>query len=79
MDKSEEYQGHTNWATWNMSLWLNNEAGAYRHMFSCYDAASAKSKALGCFPDGTPDMEPGDLEDVDWYSVAEAFAYNGDN
>jgi hypothetical protein len=25
----EEYQGHTNWETWNVSLWLNNDEGMY--------------------------------------------------
>ncbi len=27
---TQEYNGHANWATWNVSLWLNNDEGYYR-------------------------------------------------
>lgn len=26
-----KYNGHKNWNHWNVSLWLNNDEGLYRH------------------------------------------------
>jgi hypothetical protein len=26
---SESYEGHSNWETWNISLWLNNDESMY--------------------------------------------------
>ena len=28
-NKSEKYNGHKNWAYWNVALWLNNDQGLY--------------------------------------------------
>lgn len=29
----EKYNGHKNWCYWNVSLWINNEEGAYRYAY----------------------------------------------
>ena len=26
-----QYQGHRSWNAWNVSLWINNDEGMYRH------------------------------------------------
>lgn len=31
--KTTTYNGHKNWAHWNVSLWINNDEGLYR--FAC--------------------------------------------
>jgi hypothetical protein len=41
----KRYNGWTNYETWNVALWLNNEEGSYRHWTAeaqdCYDNAKA--------------------------------------
>lgn len=45
------YNGHKNWAHWNVSLWLNNDEALYRSALSWLRAAggSRRRAARGLF------------------------------
>ena len=74
-----KYNGWTNWETWQVPLWIDNDEGTYRTKREALrryrsvgiDNISARHIAEGIFPDGTPDMEPGDMDKVDWAEIAE--------
>ena len=73
------YNGYTNWETWNVALWLNNDEGlyrAYRNMV-CDDPLSpddAERIVMDLLPDGTPDFgdTDGGYGAVNWGEVADA-------
>jgi hypothetical protein len=72
--KDEEYQGHPNWYTWNLLLWVDNDYGMYkaRNAHGRFTPQSARSFSLDLLPGGTQDMDgPDDMERVDWAWVAE--------
>lgn len=78
MKDDQRYNGHTNWATWNIKLWVFNEEGVYLQMVANrpYVPKSAEVFVREAFLDGIPGMagkEAGEMENVDWESVAEAF------
>ena len=55
---SNTYNGHKNWAHWNVSLWLNNDETLYRRMRTLcqvYDRAKAANKLQSQLPEKTPD------------------------
>ena len=55
---SNTYNGHKNWAHWNVSLWLNNDETLYRRMRTLcqvYDRAKAADKLQAQLPEQTPD------------------------
>lgn len=43
------YNGHKNWAHWNVSLWLHNDEPLYRAMQSWIRAAANKDAAARAF------------------------------
>lgn len=57
--KSKNYNGHKNWAHWNVALWLHNEEPLYRRMRSLLDCARTKDRVardlLAELPEKTPD------------------------
>jgi len=75
------YNGWTNYATWNVPLWVDNDYGLYsarcdwlKKLDNPVTDQDAKEFALMYFPNGTPDMgdwEGGRLCDVDWAEIAE--------
>ena len=67
------YNGWSNWATWNMALWVDNEEPLYRARMEAkpVDAEACKQFCQEHFPIGTPDMKVADLEDIDWEEIAE--------
>ena len=36
-DKKEKYNGWTDWTTWNVALWINNDEGFYNIAKDCKD------------------------------------------
>lgn len=77
MADDKKYNRHTNWATWNVLLWIVNVEGTYLQMVANrpYTARTAEEFAVDVFPVGTPDMinrQAGEMANVDWDEVAEA-------
>lgn len=77
----ETYNGHTNWDTWNASLWLNNDERMYRMAQWCAENLTVEYFQEECSVvlirkghDGKlvygDDL---DLENVDWQSVYDSF------
>lgn len=62
-----------------MALWVDNEEHIYRakcrkFTISEVSVEAVKYFCLEWFPDGTPDMDPGELEHVNWEEIAESWA-----
>jgi hypothetical protein len=76
---TEEYNGHPNWATWNVILWAMNEPGVYLSMkhWRPFDESTAEEFIREIWPEGTLDMQDNggadNYADVHWDHVAEAF------
>ena len=79
MPEKTDYNGWTNWETWQVPLWLDNEQATYherRRLTALYGnntITAPVAKAITQFifgPDGTPDMKPGDMANVNWEEVA---------
>lgn len=78
MNNENTYNGWTNWATWNMALWLDNDEPTYNLLRRARHSDLADIQAFladnsSPFADGTPDMDPGDLSQVDWDEIREAW------
>jgi hypothetical protein len=79
----QKYQGWTNWATWNVALWLGNTHDVYRDYRDRlahqgpFTAKTAEAFVRNVWPLGTPDMRSshhrkwGKMANVDWQSIAE--------
>ena len=77
---NKRYHGWTNWHTWNVNLWIDNEYDLYqakkRFLARKAPYLTAKDVESFCreiFPNGTPDMDPGDMQEVDWDDLAEGW------
>jgi hypothetical protein len=72
----DKYNGWTNYETWNMNLWVQNEEGSYNYMIENkpYTAVKAERIGLEIFPNGTPDMDTKEeMDNVNWDEIAEAW------
>lgn len=77
----EKYNGHANYETWNVCLWIDNEEFIYRDKVRLIrrkgdrlTAADVEAFAREYFPDGTPDMDgPADMNKVDWDEIADGW------
>lgn len=68
--------GWTNWATWNVALWIGNVESTYRARCRAIGADSTEADVerfvRETYPSGTPDMDgPADLADVDYGELLE--------
>lgn len=79
-----DYNGWSNRATWNVSLWAMNDEPSYRLVRAAvrgagaedFDANAARDVADALFPSGaTPDGDK--LNDVDFAELAEAWSEDG--
>ena len=65
------------WATWNAALWMDNEESIYRdrrrRMGMLYTDDRVKEFFMEYFPTGTPDMDPGDVNQVNWSEILESW------
>lgn len=76
------YNGWTNWETWNVGLWIDNEYAIYKdrmadinHKLATWDAQKVRDFVTCWFEDGTPDMDEtdGGYDAVNWDELAEAW------
>lgn len=73
------YNGWTNWETWNVVLWIDNDEGLYNARLEAasdgFTAESAEQFVRESLPDGTPEMDDtdGGYPAVDWQEVAESW------
>jgi len=74
------YEGWTNWETWNVALWCDNEYGIYQQRFDAkgpWTPEAARDFVLEYFPNGTPDFEVDHMRwwesrgAVNWREIAE--------
>ena len=76
------YNGWTNWETWNVLIWLDNEQNLYNAKESFIRQTQhkqnfetlVKSFLTIIFPNGTPDMKTAEeMESVNYEEIAEAW------
>jgi hypothetical protein len=79
------YNGWTNYETWNVKLWLDNEQSTYNDMCSMARRATEAYKLAQQIKEYVEEMQPdlgasmfadllgAALSEVDWYDIAEAY------
>jgi hypothetical protein len=93
--EDKKYQGWTNYETWAVALWLNNEEGSYRYWreqarewcdyedTTIHLVEQLKEELNEAAPElGTTlyaDLMNSALERVDWYEIAESFLEDVDD
>ena len=74
---TEEFNGHTNWDTWNASLWLSNDEPIYRACLRIAAASTDSSDAGQNIRDYVEMIELTgdgfDVDKVDWDSIGEEY------
>ena len=82
MSNTQEYNGWTNWETWNVLLWLDNEENLYKIKQSFIRTnehkqnfeSLVKSFLIDMFPNGTQDMDSAEeMNAVNYEEIAETW------
>jgi len=77
---TNDYNGWTNWETWQILLWASNEQNLYNQTQGFVDffahRAGFNQKVIAffrdMFPDGTPDMDSAEeMEAVNWEEITQ--------
>lgn len=74
------YNGWSNWETWNVALWVDNEYAIYQARMESKPKTVEEVKAfvLEWFPNGTPDFQELEWHDaraaVNWRDIADSWA-----
>ena len=75
-----DYNGYTNWATWNVNLWIANDEGLYlahREYADRWSKEMAKQFCNEFMPNGTPDFKgPADYSDVNFDELVDLWNYD---
>lgn len=64
------YNGHKNWAHWNVSLWINNDEGLYRMALEFVRSEGTKDKAARAMLQALQDAGTNETPDGARYSVS---------
>jgi hypothetical protein len=65
-----DYNGWTNWATWNANLFLTNDEVIERELRKCYKAEQVKTLFLDYYTDlESIGFNENDLTDIDWQEI----------
>ena len=79
---NNNYNGWTNWETWNVLIWLDNSENLYNAKESFIKQTQhkqnfeilVKSFLTDIFPNGTPDMKSADeMKTVNYEEIAETW------
>ena len=82
MSNDQEYNGWTNWETWNVALWIDNEEFTYkesrkltqRRSHDRYFKSSVECFCNETYPNGTPDMDNSiEMDNVNYQEIADAW------
>lgn len=80
---SETYNGYTNYPTWNVKLWIDNEEGSYNYWHDAAreaeDASDLARRLQEEHEEAAPDLGASTFSDmlgyamglVNWYEIAE--------
>ena len=82
MSNDKEYNGWTNWETWNVALWVDNDYETYkekqryvrtRHFRESFEDL-VESFCNKRYPNGTPDMDnSSEMRKVNYEEIANAW------
>lgn len=82
---AETYNGHANWATWNVNLWIDNDESMYREKrrflgrTTTFTAKNVELFVRELMPLGTPDFDSiSEFNKVNWEEIAESWQEEAD-
>lgn len=79
------YNGWSNYETWNVKMWLDNESGSQDDMYQLAKRATDKGKLSQAIKDYVLEFQPdlgsnmfadllnAAISEIDWYEIAEAY------
>lgn len=68
----ENYNGWTNWDTWNANLWLNNDENVHINLQDCQNSNDVKVLFIDTFDTGSNEHDGIDYGRVNWYEILDA-------